>query len=123
DFQEEVFLPIVAVEQVAAHRGALGLPVQPDALVAVVDDVVVDDHVDGGVQLDAGHLGAGEFAPDVDVVYVVVGNGGEGPAHAAHDAGLAAVVDLVAADDVPADLVPAPAVLQGGEDHLGIGLG
>ena len=47
---------IVVVEEIPRHAGALRLPVQPDSQRAVVDAVVADDHVDRGMELDAGDL-------------------------------------------------------------------
>ena len=83
-----------------------------------MDAVVADDHVDGGVQLDAGDLVAVELPLDRDVVDVVVLDGGEHAAEVTDDAVLAAVVDGVAADDVGADVLAVPADLAGGEHRL-----
>ena len=47
------------------------------------------------MELDAGHLGAGEQPPDVDVVDGVAGDGAEGGAQAADDARLLAVGDVL----------------------------
>ena len=116
DLDEQV--AVVGVEEVARDAGALGLPVQPGAERAVVDPVVPDDHVDRGVQLDAGDLVAVELALEGDVVDVVVLDGREHAAEVADDAVLAAVVDGVAADDVRADVLPVPADLTGGEHRL-----
>ena len=123
DLDEQVLLPVVGKAQVVPEQGSLGLPVQPDAPGAVVDHVPGQVGIHGGVQLDSGDLSPVEFSPDVDVVDVVFGDVAEGAAHAAHDSGLAAVPDFVSAQDVPAHMLPAPASLQGGEDHLGVGLG
>ena len=116
DLDEQV--ATVVVEHVSRHPGALGLPVEPGAERAVVDSVVPDDDVDGGMQLDAGDLVAVELALERDVVDVVVLDGGERAAEVADDAGLSAVVDGVAADDVRADVLPVPADLAGGEHRL-----
>ena len=78
-----------------------------------VDVVVADLGVDRGVNLDAGHLGAGEQPPDVDVVDVVAGDRAEDRAQAADDARLLAVGDVVVPHDVVADVLLGPAVLQG----------
>ena len=91
------------VEQVLGDAGALGLPIQPDAAGAVVDVVAAENHVDGGVHLNAANLRAREVLLVVDVVDVVVLDDGEHAAQVAHNAGLAAVVDVAAADDVVAD--------------------
>ena len=79
---------------------------------------MADDHVDGGVELDAGDLVAVELPLDRDVVDVVVLDGGEHAAEVTDDAVLAAVVDGVAAHDVGADVLPVPADLTGGEHRL-----
>ena len=113
----------VVVEQVAADPGALGLPVQPDAAGAVVEVVAPDDYVDGRVELDAADLGARQIPLVVDVVDVVVLNDGEDAAQVAHDAGLAAVVDVAAPDGVGADGLFAPAVDLGDEGAVPLGLG
>ena len=87
--------------------------------------VVGDDGIDGGVELDAGHLGAGEEPADVDVVDGVAGDGAEGGAEAADDAGLLAVRDGVVADDVVADVLPGPGdrMRMGALDGLDVALG
>ena len=113
----------VVVEQVGADPGALGLPVQPDTPDAVVEMVVADDYVDGGVELDAADFGTGQIPLVVDVVDVVVLNHGEHAAQVAHDAGLAAVVDVAAPDGVGADGLLAPAVDLGDEGAVPLGLG
>ena len=116
DLDEQV--ATVVVVQVSRHPSALGLPVEPGAERAVVDSVVTDGDVDRGVQLDAGDLVAVELALERDVVDVVVLDGGERAAEVADDAGLSAVIDDVAADDVRADVLPVPADLAGGEHGL-----
>ena len=108
----------VVVEQVAGDARALRHPVHPQAAAGVVDAVVPDQHVDGGVELDAAHLRAGELPLGPDVVDVVVRDLAEDRAEAAGDAGLLAVEDGVVPDDVGADLLARPADLQRAHDHL-----
>ena len=114
---------MVVVHQVLGEPGALGLPVGPDAHGAVVDVVPAEDHIDGGVELDAAHLGAGELLGVVDVVDVVVLDDGEHAAHSAHDAGLATVMDVAAADDVGANGLLGPAVVLGDAHRIPLHLG
>ena len=117
---------LVVVQQVLGDAGALGLPVAPNAHGAVVDAVAAENHVDGGVQLNAGNLGAAQLHHVVDVVDVVVLDDGEHSAHAADDAALLAVVDVAAAHDVAAHVLLQPAVVlaaaHGVTLHLGGGL-
>ena len=124
-FQEQIAKAVVVVEQVATDAGALGHPVQPDAghIAAAVDVVAADERVDRAVELDAGHFRAAEKALHVDVVDVVAGDGAERTSHAAHDAGLFAMVDVVVADDVAADGGAVPAVFQGPPNALGVCVG
>jgi len=77
--------------------------------------VPADLDVDGGVELDARHLRAGEQPPHVDVVDGVAGDHAERGAEAADDAGLFAVRNGVVADDVVAD------VFLGPGDRVGMG--
>jgi hypothetical protein len=79
--------------------------------------------VNGGVELDAGHLGAGEEAADVDVVDRVAGDGAERGAEAADDARLLAVRDGVVADDMVADVLLGSSRSQGALDGLDVALG
>ena len=113
---------VVVVEEVATDAGALSLPVEPDAHGGVVDVVAADRHVDGGVQLDARDLRARQLLHVVDVVDVVVLDRGEHAAHAADDAGLLAVVDVAAADDVVADALLGPAVVLAAADRVALHL-
>ena len=61
---------------------------------------MADDHVNGGVEFDAGDLVSVELPFEGNVVDVVVLDRGERAAEVADDAVLAAVVDGVAAHDV-----------------------
>jgi len=79
---------------------------------------VADDHVLGGVELDAGDLVAVELPFEGDVVDVVVLDGGEHTAEVPDDAVPAAVVDRIAAHDMGADMLAVPADLAGGEHRL-----
>ena len=113
----------VVVEQIPGDAGALGLPVQPDAAGTVVDVVAPDGHVDGRVHLDAADLRASEILLVVDVVDVIVFNGGEYTAQVADDAGLPAVVDVAAAHGVGAYGLLRPALGLGQADALALRLG
>ena len=83
-----------------------------------MDAIVPNDHVQGGVELDAGDLVAVELPLDRDIVDVVVLDGGEHTTEVTDDAVLAAVVDGVAAHDVGADVLAVPTDLAGGEHRL-----
>ena len=87
---EQVVAGIV-MEEVPRYPGALRHPVQPEPEAGSVDVVMGDDRINGGVELDAGHLRPGEEAADVDVVNRVAGNRAERGAQAADDTGLLAV--------------------------------
>ena len=121
----------VVVHQVLADARALGLPIAPYAHDAVVNVVAADGHVDGGVQLDARRFRAAQLLGIADMVNMAILNGGKHAAHAAHDAGLLAVVHFAPADDVAAHLFLQPPVvlapahgvplhLGGGFDVLGV---
>ena len=114
---------LVVVQQVLGDAGALGLPVTPDAHGAVVDVVAAEDHVDGGVHLDAGDLGAAQLHHVVDVVDMVVLDHRENAAHAPDDAALLAVVDVAPADDVAAHVLLQPAVVLPAADGIPLHLG
>ena len=111
-----VFWTLVVVQEIARDACALSFPVGPDAHDAVVDVVASHDDVDRCVELDAGNFGAAQFHHVVDVVDVVVFDDGEDCAHAADDAALFTVVDVVAADDVTADVFFEPAVILAAAD-------
>ena len=104
------------VKHIARHTGPLGLPVQPDTQRAVVDAIVPDDGIHCRVELDAADLIAEVLVLGRDAIDVIVFDQRERRAHVTHDAILAAVVDLVVAHDVAADLLPAPTGLQT-EEH------
>ncbi len=88
-----------------------------------IDVVAADLGVDGGMDLDAGHLRAGEQPSHVDVMNVVAGDPAEDRAQAADDARLLAMRDVVVAHDVVADVVLGPAVFQGPLDGLDVAFG
>jgi hypothetical protein len=106
----------VAAIRVPSHARPLGLPVEPRPQRAVVDEVVLDRHVDRGVELDPGDLPAEELAAGIDVVDVVAGNLGEDATQMADNRRLAAVVDVVVADDVGAHRLLRPVRLERQED-------
>ena len=114
---------VVVVQEVLRDPGALGFPVRPDAHDAVMNVIAADCDVDGGVQLDARHFRAAQFHHGVDMVDVVVLYEGEDAAHAAYDAALLAVVDVVAADDVGANSFLEPAVVLAAADRVALHLG
>ena len=113
---------LVVVHQVLRDARALRLPVRPDPHCVVVDVVAAHDHVDRGVQLDAGDLGPAELHHVVDMMDMVVLNDREDAAHPSDDAALLAVVDIVAADDVAADLLLHPAVVLAAADRVALHL-
>src|SRR6185312_15992014 len=121
DFGEKV-TALVVVEKIAGDAGALCHPVEPDAADAaiVVDVVVGDDDIDGGVELDAGHFLTAPDALRVAVADVVAGHLAEGTTEAADDAGLATVVYPIVADDVGADVLfrPAPGLERVGDREV-----
>ena len=85
--------------------------------------VAAVDHVNGSVHFNAADLRAGKVLLVVDVVDVVVLDQGEHTAQMAHDAGLAAVVDIAPANDVVADILLGPPLDLGQADALPLGLG
>lgn len=113
---------VVVVQQVLGYAGALGFPVRPDAHDAMVDVIAPYNDVYGGVELDAGHFGAAQFHHVVDMVDVVVLDKREDAAHAAYDAALFAVVDVVSSNDVRADFFLEPAVVLSAADRVALHL-
>ena len=70
------------------------------------------------MELDAGNFSAAKFHHVIDVMNVVVFDDGENSAHTTDDAALLAVVDVVAADDVAADVLLEPAVVLSSADCI-----
>ena len=83
-----------------------------------MDDVVPDDGVDGGMQLDPSDFGTFEFPLVPNVVDMVVFDDAENSPQVPDDAGLPAVVYDVVSDDVASYVVLVPAVVQCPEDHF-----
>ncbi|MEI6785244.1 MAG: hypothetical protein WCQ21_30465, partial [Verrucomicrobiota bacterium] len=69
---------------------------------------------------DVGHFRAAEELVEMDVVNDVAGDGAEGAAETADDAGLAAVMDVIVADQVTADGGLVPAVGQRTADVVSV---
>ena len=90
----------IIMAQVSTDASPLGHPVQPNASARVMDVVVLDQRVDGGVQFDARHLSSAEGFVAMDVVDMVSGDLTERAAHAAADAGRSAVVDRIVSYNV-----------------------
>ncbi len=113
---------MVVVQEVLRNARALGFPVRPNAHDAVMDVIAADGDVDGGVYLDARHFRAAQFHHGVDMVDVVVLYQREDAAHAAYDAALLAMVDVVAAYDVGAYFFLEPAVVLSAADRVALHL-
>ena len=122
DLAEEVVVQVV-VKEVCMHPRALRHPVQPQAAAAPRDAVVADDGVNGGMELDACHFRSREEAAHVNVVDGVTRDLAEGRAHAAHNAGLLAVVHGIVAHHMVADPLLRPPLLQRLLNRLYIALG
>ena len=114
---------LVIVEQVLRDPRTLRLPVGPDPHGAVMDIVSAHEHIDRGMKLDPCDLGTAKFHHIVDVMDMVVFDNREDPAHTADDAALFAVMDIVAADDMPADLFLQPTVVLSPADRIPLHLG
>ena len=113
-----IFRTLVVVEEVLRNAGTLSFPVGPDAHDAVVNVISSHDDIDSCVELDAGNFSAAKFHHVIDVMNVVVFDDGENSAHTADDAALLAVVDVVAADDVAADVLLEPSVILSSADSV-----
>jgi len=91
-------------------RVSLSHPVEPDPAGAAIHVVIADRAIDGRVDLYAGHLGAGEQAPHVNLVDRVIGDSTEDCAQAADNARLLAVGDVVPANDMMTDGLLVPSI-------------
>ena len=114
---------LVVMEQIPGQSGALGFPVAPDAHGTVVDMVAPQDHINGCVHFDARDLRTAQLHHIVDMVDMVILNDAEHTAHAADDAALFAVVDVVSADNMAADVLLQPAVVLTPADRIPLHLG
>src|SRR3990172_2337157 len=123
DLNEKVSAAEVIVQQVSSYSRALGHPVQPNPKARIVNVVLADHGVDGGVNLDACHFSACKQSPNVDVVDDVARDGAEGRPQTADDSRLLAMGDVIVPHDVMADVFPGPAVLQGALDRFDVALG
>ena len=101
---------------IACDAGADGLPIKPYTAYAVDQDVVLDDDIYCGVQLDAADLGSAKLDIGVYVVDIIVLYQREYPSKVSHNASLTAVVDMVVADNVGAYVILVPAHVVGLED-------
>lgn len=111
-------IPVIGIKEGLTDSCALRLPVQPDAQTAVVDAVVVQLYINGGMQLDTGNFKAAEFALHGNVIDVVVVDLTEDTAHMAYNAVLSAVIYGIAADNVGADGFFAPPDLPCAENSF-----
>ena len=116
DFHKQV--SVVVVIQVVGHPNALGLPIQPGAQCAVVNAVMMDFDIEGGVQLDAGDFVAEKLMLDSDVVNMVVVDLAKSTAHMANYSVLPTVVDDIVADNMGANLFLAPTDLKRAENRF-----
>ena len=123
NLHEKILPGTVVVQQVTCHMRALRHPVQPNASVGAVNVISANLGVDGGVDFDAGHLGARKQPPYVNVVNHVAGYFTEDGAQTSDKTSLFAMRDDVVTDNVVANVFLRPAVFQGAFDGLDIALG
>ena len=107
----------VVMEEIGFDTGALRHPVEPDTSYIMIDMVVSDLHVNGPMQLDACHLRPGIALTDMNVVDAVVGYRAKDGPQAADNAGLAAIEDMIVANDMMTDGLSIPAVVEGTFDR------
>lgn len=122
DLEEQVVERIV-VAAIPGDAGALPHPIQPDAERGPEDVVLRDADIHGTVEFDAPLLGAVKELLPMDVVDGVSRNLAEGRAHAADDAGLFTVVDVIVQDKVAADGFFVPSAFECPADGVHITLG
>ena len=108
----------VARDGVAGDAGSDSLPVKPDTTDTVYKYVVLDDHIYCSVELNTANLGAAELDVGIDVVNVIVLYCGKDSPEVSDYSGLAAVVNMVVAYNMRADVVFIPAHVIGLEDGL-----
>ena len=111
------------MEQVAGYSRALCLPVQPKAACAVMDMVSADNHINGRMHFYAADFCAGKVLFVIDMVDVIAFYNGKYTAKMAYDSGLAAVMDIAAADNVGTDIFFVPSFIGGFADAFPFGLG
>ncbi len=123
NLHKKVLASVVIVQKVPAHTRALRHPVQPDTPARAVDVIAADLGVNRSVNLDAGHLGAREQLPDMDVVDDVACDGAEHRAHAPDDARLLAIRNMVVPYHMVTDVFLRPASFRCALDGLDVTLG
>ena len=96
------------MEQILADAGALCLPVEPKSSNTVMEMVSLDGNVNSGMHFDTANFCAEQILFIVDVMNMVILNGGENTAKMANNAGLPAVMDITAADNMRADIFFVP---------------
>ena len=99
------------MEQVLCDARPLCLPVKPQTSRAVMNMVPADLHINSRMHLDAADLRAGQILLIVDVVDLIVLDNREHAAQMADNAGLSAVVDIIAANDMGADSLLRPPLI------------
>ena len=82
--------PALAQALMRRQDRLIACELEPEAAAGAIDVVALNEGVNGGVELDSGHLGAGEEPPHMDVVDDVARDGAEHRAQAAHYFALAA---------------------------------
>ena len=105
------FRTLIVMHQILRNTRALCLPVRPNAHGAVMNIISSHRHVDCRVQLDASDLRTAQLHHVVDVMNVIVLNDREHAAHTANDAALLAIMNVVAANDMTANLLLEPAMI------------
>ena len=114
---------LVVMKQILGKSRALCLPVTPDAHRAVMNMIAAHNHIDCRMHFNSCNLRAALLHHVVDMVNVIVLDHTEDTAHAADNAALLTVMDVVAADDMASDVFLQPSVILAAAYRVALHLG
>src|SRR5260370_22652382 len=101
---------VVVIAKITADPGALRHPVQPDALIAIMYFISLDQHIDGCMDLDASHFSAPIGPVSINVIHIVVKDLAICGPEAATYPGSSAIIDRIATYQMGFNGRPAPAI-------------
>jgi hypothetical protein len=114
DFDKEV--TIITIKEVPADSGPLCLPIQPCAQGTIMNPIVMDLYIQGGMQFNTGDFMSIEFSFQGNIVDMIIIDFTKDATQMTDDPILPTIIDGVITDNMGANHLSAPTRVGSAED-------
>ena len=105
-------LPCIFPKDILCNTRPLGLPVKPQSPIAITETVSSDDGINGRMKFHSRNLSPLELTPNIDIMNIVIFNGGKCASHTSNNTSLPAIIYMIVPNDMTADQIFGPTALQ-----------